>query len=65
MSLNLVYNVKPLPESMFNCLWNYDKLEEKDEAELIIRILIQTNNEKGKEWQDKEIEHIAFMVAES
>lgn len=37
--LNLVYAVKPLPEAMFYFLWNYDKLEESDEFNYIIRII--------------------------
>ena len=44
-SLNLVYKVYPLPESMFYYLWNYDKLDESDEYNYIIKIL-NINNAK-------------------
>jgi hypothetical protein len=37
--LDLVYSVQQLPESMFQFLWNYDKLEKEDEKDYIIKIL--------------------------
>jgi hypothetical protein len=60
--LDLVYNVHPLPESMFQFLWNYDKLERADERDYIVKILHFENNLAGKIFQDTEINNI---VAES
>ena len=37
--MNLVYNVYPLPESMFYFLWNYDNLDIETENELIYKII--------------------------
>jgi hypothetical protein len=42
--LDLVYSVHPLPESMFQFLWNYDKLERTDEREYIVKILLFANS---------------------
>lgn len=35
----LVYAVFPLAESMFNFVWDYDKLEESDEKEYVEKII--------------------------
>ena len=40
---NLVYGVHPLPESIFNFIWDYDKLEEKDEHDYVEKILRSAN----------------------
>ena len=37
---------------MFYFLWNYDKLEENDERELITRIILSENNKFGKIWDE-------------
>ena len=39
---NLVYGVHPLPESMFNFIWNYAKLKERDEEEYVEKIIKQS-----------------------
>ncbi|KAL4499723.1 hypothetical protein ABPG72_017263 [Tetrahymena utriculariae] len=36
---DLEYSVEPIPESMYNFLWNFDKLQQEDEKKYIYQIL--------------------------
>jgi E3 ubiquitin-protein ligase RNF213 len=44
-----VYNVYPLPESMFSFMWNYDKLDPCDEKEYVLRIIQAENDRRRSE----------------
>lgn len=55
--MQLVYTVKPLPESFFYFLWNYDVLDEKDECSYIERIILSKNKENPK-WEAEYIKKI-------
>ncbi len=46
-SLQMVYTVNPLPESMFNFVWNYDKLKGSDEKDYITRIVESENDKRN------------------
>ena len=53
LSMKLVYTVKPLPESFFYFLWNYDTLDPRDEKNYIERIILAKNKElKYIKWSD-------------
>ncbi len=66
--MKLVYTVKPLPESFFYFLWNYDKLEEKDEKNYIEKIILTKNKQKDIKikWTENEIlTNVAKCIFES
>ena len=36
---DLEYMVEPLPESMYNLIWNFDSLQEEDEKKYILKMV--------------------------
>ena len=59
---NLVYDVYPIPESMFYYVLNYNKLDEYDEKLYIKNIIELKNVKEGFIFQKSDIEKITELV---
>ncbi|KAL4476131.1 hypothetical protein ABPG74_009864 [Tetrahymena malaccensis] len=73
-STDLEYSVEPIPESMYNFIWNFDKLQQGDEKKYIYQILrIQfgqkLNDDKNQQiykiFYDKQLDPISKGIYQS